>query len=338
MDKKIDLFEISKIDLLNLKLSDLNLSLKNSWLEPHINKFYKELKDKGLNFRPHIWVSQDWYSPDGVPGLALPFFLLHPRLMELEKEMIGEVEGGSDEWFFKLLRHEAGHAIDNAFRLRKIKRRQTLFGLTSVPYPETYDRKPYSKQYVRHLDASYAQAHPDEDWAETFAVWLDPKSNWEKTYASWPCLKKLEMVNEIMGEIKGKTQPVKNSIKTDTLKGLNMTLGGYYQEKRKRFGLCQTPFYKNKLNKLISIKKSKISVLAAPVFKRQKKVLCKKLAEKNNIYQYQAEQFLNEFVLYCSDKKVQIEQSDAPLTQEWISFLLTQSKNYVKMGKHRINM
>ena len=338
MNWKINLNQISHEDLLDLKLRDLDLSIKGSWVERDIEAFYTEIKNKGLKFKPHIWVSEDWYSPDGVPGFAIPFFLLHPRLMKLENEMIGEVEGGNSQWFLKLLRHEAGHAIDNAFGLRKKKRRQDLFGKTSLPYPESYDRKPYSKQYVRHLDASYAQAHPDEDWAETFAVWLNPNSNWKVSYQSWPCLKKLELLNEIMFALKGKIQPVKNKVKTDQLKDLDITLREYYIEKRKRFGISTSPFYEKKLPSILTKRTNNSTLPLAKIIRKQKKDLSKKLASQNKIYQYQAEQFLNEFVSYCSKENVQIKNTDAPIPKELISFLHTESKNYVKMGKHRINM
>ena len=109
-----------------------------------------------------------------MPGVAIPFYLAHPRLEKLERAQMLEVEGGTPEWCMKILRHEAGHAIDNAYKLRQRRRRQQIFGPSYMQYPDYYTPKPYSKSFVLHLDSWYAQSHPDEDFAETFAVWLQP--------------------------------------------------------------------------------------------------------------------------------------------------------------------
>src|SRR5256885_16453644 len=81
----------------------------------------------------------------------------------------------------RILRHEAGHALDNAYRLRRRKRWRAVFGPASLPYPARYRARPGSRRYVHHLGEWYAQAHPSEDFAETFAVWLTPKSGWRKS-------------------------------------------------------------------------------------------------------------------------------------------------------------
>jgi hypothetical protein len=137
-------------------------------------------RDAVLVFRPHFWLSDEWFCPDGEPGIAMPFYLAHPRLARLEMAQMREVEGGTREWCLRILRHETGHAIENAYRLRRRPRRRELFGRTSQPYPDSYSPRPYSKSFVRHLDAWYAQSHPDEDFAETFAVWLTPDSDWRR--------------------------------------------------------------------------------------------------------------------------------------------------------------
>jgi len=185
-------------------MCDLDLVLERSPVWPRIERLYHELERKHLVFRPHCWISDEWYTPDGVPGIAIPFYLVHPRLAELERSQMREVEGGTVEWCMRILRHETGHAMENAFRLRRRHRRQELFGKTSKPYPKHYAPKPYSKRYVLHLEAYYAQSHPDEDFAETFAVWLTPKSGWRRRYAGWPALRKLEYVDELMHELAGK--------------------------------------------------------------------------------------------------------------------------------------
>ena len=136
--KLSELKHISEEELLATRICDFEFDLKSSKLSRGINDIYFELNSKLINFLPHIWISNDWFSPDGVAGFAIPFYLLLPHLISLEKKHIGFVEGETTHSFKKLLRHETAHALDNAFHLRKNKKRQTLFGLTSKPYPKSY--------------------------------------------------------------------------------------------------------------------------------------------------------------------------------------------------------
>src|ERR1700733_5201132 len=146
-----DWAELSDEALLDVRFSELGLSITGSWLEPRVEELYEELGARGLTFRPHVWLSSEFFTPDGVPGIALPFYLAHPRLMRLERAQILEVEGGTPEWCLQILRHEAGHAIDNAYALRRRQRRLALFGSPRTPYPDVYVPKPYSKRFVMHL-------------------------------------------------------------------------------------------------------------------------------------------------------------------------------------------
>ena len=159
-------------------------------------------------FRPYFWLSNEWFTPDAHSGIAIPFYLAHPRLRQLERRQMYEVEGGTERWCMRILRHEVGHALDNAYRLHFRRRYRELFGSWAAPYPKFYQPKPYSKSYVIHLDMWYAQAHPAEDFAETFAVWLRPGSGWRQRYAGWPALRKLEYVDELMAEIAGEAPAV----------------------------------------------------------------------------------------------------------------------------------
>src|SRR3954463_10591805 len=190
--------------LLHFRVCQLGVSIETSVLAERISELQKELDARGLaTFRPQFWLSDEWFSPDGVPGVAVPFYLAHPRLERLERTYMLDVEGGTPEWCMRILRHEAGHAIDNAYKLRRRHRRQQVFGPSYKAYPQFYDPKPYSKSFVLHLDSWYAQSHPDEDFAETFAVWMNPESDWRPRYEGWPALKKLEYMDALMKEIAG---------------------------------------------------------------------------------------------------------------------------------------
>jgi len=153
--------------LLEMKISELELDFEQTNMVNFRDQLHAELKQLGLIFKPHCWFSDDWFSPDGVPGIAVPFYMAHRRLMRLERNQMLEVEGGTKEWCMRIMRHEAGHAIDTAFGLHRKRGYKATFGSYSAPYPETYIPKPRSKKFVFHLEPWYAQSHPAEDFAET---------------------------------------------------------------------------------------------------------------------------------------------------------------------------
>ena len=134
-------YRLSDEHLLDMRICDLNLTIKGSFLEPHIRRLYSELNERSIRFKPHVWLSEEWFSPDGVPGIAIPFYLAHPRLMKLERKQMLEVEGGTDTECMRILRHEAGHALDTAYRLHFRARWRTLFGSFAQPYPDFYKPK-----------------------------------------------------------------------------------------------------------------------------------------------------------------------------------------------------
>jgi hypothetical protein len=189
--------------LLDARMADLPLAIEGH-LAARIDQLRSELSAAGLRFDIHFYLSDEWFTPDGSTAIAVPFYLAHPRLEKLEETQMLEVEGGEEEWCMRILRHEAGHAIDNAFRLRLRRQRREVFGSPTIPYPEFYTPKPYSKSFVLHLDAWYAQSHPDEDFAETFAVWLTPSSEWRQRYLGWPAMKKIEYMDVLMHSLRAR--------------------------------------------------------------------------------------------------------------------------------------
>jgi len=228
---------MSDEQLLGLRFCDLKLKIERSPVARRVSRLYTELDKRQISFRPHVWLSEEWFSPDGVPGIAVPFYLAHPRLERLERRMMRNVEGGSAESAMRILRHEAGHAIDTAYRLRRRKRWREIFGPASLPYPETYRARPGSRRYVQHLGEWYAQAHPCEDFAETFAVWLKPNSSWRRTYAQWPAFHKLEFVDELLSAVRTKRPPVRNREVVEPLRENTSTLAEHYRRKLRRYSM-----------------------------------------------------------------------------------------------------
>jgi hypothetical protein len=225
---------LSDTELLQVRFSDLGLKLRGTALEKRLNRVNDELERRGLRFRPHMWLAEEWFSPDGVPGVAVPFYLAHPRLIRLERRMMRQVEGGNQKWMMRILRHEVGHAIDTAYRLRRRARWRELFGPASLRYPDSYRARPGSRRFVQHLGDWYAQAHPTEDFAETFAVWLKPNSDWRRSYASWPAWDKLRYVDELMAELAHAPPRVTSRAHIEPLAENNRTLAEHYREKLAR--------------------------------------------------------------------------------------------------------
>lgn len=195
---------LSDAELLQWRFRELRLKPRDSVIWPDVEDLYATLARRGIRFKPHIWLSTEWFSPDGIPGIAVPFFAAHPRLAQLERRMRGEAEGANRRWRRRILRHEAGHALDTAFGLRRRADWRRVFGPASKPYPSDYAVRPASHRFVQHLGHWYAQSHPTEDFAETFAVWLQPRARWRRDYADWPALRKLEYVDAVMAEIAGR--------------------------------------------------------------------------------------------------------------------------------------
>jgi hypothetical protein len=233
--------------LLDLRFCDLRLSLASSGLDVAVARLYEELRHKGIRFRPHVWLSEEWFSPDGTPGIAIPFYLAHPRLVLLERRFMHEVEGGNDKWLMRILRHEAGHAIDTAFGLRRRRHWRETFGKASRPYPSRYSPRPGSRRFVLHLGHWYAQSHPTEDFAETFAVWLPPRSRWRSQYAGWPALAKLEFVDATMRELRGERATCLNRDVIEPLSENTRTLREHYRRKQRRYEMDTRRTYDRRL-------------------------------------------------------------------------------------------
>jgi hypothetical protein len=244
--------KLSDDELLKQRLSSLRVTVEGTWLEDCVVTLNEELEERGIRLRPHTWISSEWFSPGGVPGIAIPFYLAHPRLMKLEKKMMFDVEGGTWRECMAILRHEAGHAIQHGYELQRRRRWQQLFGPSSKRYPRYYRPNPASRRYVQHLRLWYAQSHPDEDFAETFAVWLRPRSNWRTRYEGWPALKKLEYVDELMSEIAGTRPLITTRARVDTLGRLSQTLEEHYKKKQAFYAFTPPKTYDRDLSRLFS--------------------------------------------------------------------------------------
>jgi hypothetical protein len=270
-------------DLLQVRMKDLGVAIKGSWLEGQLERMHDELASRDVAVRAHAWLSHEWFSPHDTPGIAIPFYLAHPRLMRLERKMVLEVEGGAARECMRILRHEAGHVVQRAYNLHRRRRWQQLFGNAGKRYPDHYRPDPTSKRYVQHLRRWYAQCHPDEDFAETFAVWLTPRSSWRKKYADWPALKKLEYVDELMSELAGVKPVPKRRTEMDPMRELRMTLGEHYAAKRKRFAVDAPTVFDRDLKRIFSSDQQNAPV-ASSVIKRHRNRIMTSVSQSTGEY------------------------------------------------------
>ena len=325
--------------LLDLRLCDLELRIDGTDLERNIQQLYAELGERGLRFRPYFWLSDHWFSHDDVPGIAVPFYMAHPRLARLEQNLMLEVEGGTPEWCMRILRHETGHAIDNAYRLRRRPRRQRLFGRSSQEYPQFYTPRPYSKSYVLHLEQQYAQSHPDEDFAETFAVWLTPGNEWAKRYDGWPALRKLRYVDVLMKEIARREPLLRTRRRIDPLRRLRKTLRTHYEQKRERYGVDYPDLYDRDLRRLFSnAPEARRNPSAARFLSRIRRDVRRTVAHGTGAYQYTIDQVLNDIVARCRELDLRLAASEEQTKLDFTILLTVQTMNYLHGGRQRVWM
>jgi hypothetical protein len=215
-------------DLLSRPIRELGLKLEGSPVERFVEQLYRELDAKGLTkFRPLCYLTDEWGCPSGEPVIGIPFYLAHAALAELEQKA-HDLEDAREIMMY--LRHEAGHAFTYAYRLHNSPEWKQLFGPFRRPYRDNYRPAPFSRDYVRHLPGWYAQKHPDEDFAETFAVWLTPRSNWRKRYRGWAALEKLRYLDRLARKV-ARSDPPRRRGQTDiTVDEMETTVGEFYHQ------------------------------------------------------------------------------------------------------------
>lgn len=288
---------LSDAELLQLRFCDLGLTVRGSPIERGVRRLYEELQARAIRCRPHVWLAEEWFTPDGVPGIAIPFYLAHPRLTQLERHLMTEAEGGNSQSFMRILRHEAGHAIDNAYRLRRRKRWREVFGPASRRYPLHYTARPASRRYVHHLGDWYAQAHPTEDFAETFAVWLTPHSAWRKRYAEWPALRKLVLVDALMTEVRGRAPAVRNRIRIEPIETNRRTLGEHYRRKLAHYGQYRRSTIDVLLQWLFSAQRPRRDALrVATLLRANRRVLSEKVSRELGLSRYSVHEIIRAMI------------------------------------------
>jgi hypothetical protein len=264
--------------LLAQRISDIGLAIRGTLLEKLVDQLYSELAAKGLDFRPPVYLSDQWGCPDGTPLIGVPFYLADERLSKIEEDYSTTVEGALES--MRYLRHEAGHAFNYAYRLYDRPDWRKMFGPYSRPYRERYRADPFSRDYVRHILGWYAQKHPDEDFAETFAVWLTPDSPWRKQYDGWGALAKLEYVERVMKEVAHQVPQVPEPSDDDLpVTAMHYTVAEHYTDNEDRIPIRDQRIFDGDLKTIfVDAEHAPGAALAAEFIARHKREIVTRIS------------------------------------------------------------
>lgn len=323
-------------ELLNVRICDLGVRIEGSELEKRVSELSDELAERGVALRPDCYLGDEWFSPEGVPAIAIPFYLAHPRLKTLELHQMMEVEGGTAEWCRMLLRHECGHAIDHAYRFSSRKDWYKVFGSPDAEYtPETYRPRPYSRSFVRHLPNWYAQAHPDEDYAETFAVWLgSTPDEWRKKYRGWKALEKLEYVHTLMQEAASRQPLVTRGRRISEAQKLRKTLSRYYATRRKLYAEDFPDFYDADLRAIFENGEPGTES-AARLMRRHRAALIESIVQWTGQRNYTVSMLVRKLIQRCQELKLPAPRDPVRLHFELSAYLAALVTNHLHTGRFK---
>jgi hypothetical protein len=323
--------------LLATRLCDLPVRLEGTLMARRLKRLHRELEARGVIARPHAWLSEEFFNPDGVVGFAIPFYLAHRRLMRLERSQMLEVEGAGEAECRRIFRHEAGHAIDDAYELHSRDGYRRLFGDAGMPYPESYKPSPQSRDYVINLANWYAQAHPVEDFAETFAIWLNPHLDWRREYKGWPALEKLEYVDSLMREVARKPPRNPDQSEAEPLGKLRRTLAEHYAEKRNYFAWSWPANYDQDLRRIFSDEPQNAGAPPATRFLRRARTqLRTRIAEGTGVHAYAVDQLLRQMIARAQKLGLRVIEPPAPTIEKLLVVLTMQTAGVVHAGYPKV--
>jgi|SRR2546426_1464651 len=329
-----DLANLTDEELLQMRICDLKLQISGSELQSRIETFLRELEEKRISFKPLCYLGDEWFCPDGAATIAIPFYLAHPRLKRLEEKMMMEVEGGTEAWCMRLLRHEMGHVLNHAYLLAKDRQWQKIFGPPSLEYSESFRARPYSKRFVRHLDGWYAQSHPEEDFAETVAIWLTPALEWKQQYRGWKALEKLEYVDELMGKLAGQPPLVLLKSRMSVASRLRSRLEAYYKRRRRLYAQDFPDFFDADLRKLFADSAAAPNAERASAFlRRSRKSILDAVSAWTGEPKFTVDRLLRGLTDRCAALDLRLRSDAAGL--EIAAYLATLASHYRLTGKFK---
>jgi hypothetical protein len=320
-------------EVLGQPIRELGLKIEGSPVERWVQQLYRELQSRGLHrFRPACYLTDEWGCPSGEPVIGIPFYLASPQLSALEREM-NDLEDSREIMMY--LRHEAGHAFNYAYKLYRNPDWKQLFGPFRRPYHDHYRPVPFSRNYVRHLAGWYAQKHPDEDFSETFAVWLTPRSNWRKRYRGWGAYAKLRYMQRIARDL-GNVDPVRRRGSPDiTVDEMETTVGEFYRQT----GAEETPIVDLALDTdlvdIFNVSKRKKAVRPAQEFLHQhRKHVTDKIAYWSGLQRPVAKKLIEAIEQRIGELHLRVDTRREPEhLAEITAYATALAMNYITRGK-----
>ena len=321
-------------ELLGKRISQLGLRLEGSPVERYVQQLYRELERKGLRrFRPVCYLTDEWGCPDGQPVIGIPFYLADPHLARLERDM-NDLEDGREIMMY--LRHEAGHAINYAYRLYATPEWRRLFGPYNRRYRDHYRPVPFSRKFVRHIAGWYAQKHPDEDFAETFAVWLTPGSNWRRRYKGWPALRKLRYVDQVARRVRELDPPVSTGDFDITVEDMKVTVAQFYRRLMRQNGAAINVALEADLADLFFRRRRRRSGIrpAWEMIEGHRKALTDKITYWTGVKRPIVRALIERIVRTCRDQQLYADTGrEAEYLVELSAYGTTLAMNYLTRGR-----
>lgn len=328
--------DYSDEQLLEMRISELKLQIPGTELESRIQVFYQELKERRIAFHPLCFLGDEWFCPEGASTIAIPFYLAHSRLKKLEERMMMEVEGGTEAWCMRLLRHEMGHVINHAYRLERNRDWQKVFGSPSMEYSVSYRARPYSKSFVRHLDNWYAQSHPEEDFSETFAIWLTPGLDWRRQYRGWKALEKLEYVDHLMETLAGQPPLVVSRKKLSEASRLRSRLKTYYSRRRRLYAQDFPEFFDDDLRRLFADPSASPSTERAAAFLRSfKKPILEAVSLWTGEPKFTVNRLFRALTQRCTELDLRLRREASLSSLEITAYLAALASQYRLTGRFK---
>jgi hypothetical protein len=312
-EKSHDEWSLEKERILQRRIAELGLRIEGTYLEQIVERLYGELDAAGIAFKPKVYLSDEWACPDGVPVIGIPFYLADRKLARLEDEMMDGIETETEEEILSYLRHEAGHAFNYAHKLYETELWLRTFGDYSLPYRDEFVPQPFSRNYVRHIPGWYAQKHPDEDFSETFAVWLDPHSNWREAYKDWGCYGKLLYVDRVVREYGPRTPVVTGEDYDLASEALVCSIEEHYQKMRPALLSLPAEFDRDLIEIFRSGRGGETSprIRADQFILRYRRFLVARVAHWTGLYDVLVRSLINHFVERCEQLELWLDPDDA---------------------------
>jgi hypothetical protein len=318
--------------LLSTRICDLGLTIEGSPVEKLVQQLYRELEQKKImKFRPAFYLTDEWGCPSGEPIIGIPFYLARPDLAQIEREN-NDLEDNREIMMY--LRHEAGHAFNYAYKLHRTPEWKQIFGPYRRPYRENYRPVLFSKDYVRYLPGWYAQKHPDEDFAETFAVWMTPRSNWRKRYGGWGAMAKLRYMERIARDL-GNIDPLRKRGTPDiTVADMETTVGEFYRHTTEQIPLLEVALEGDLAAILSASKTRKSSEPAGPFLHKHRKNLVDHIARWTSMQRPQIRKLMESIEKRTTELGLRVDvKREAEYLSELTVFVTTLVMNHLARGR-----